>query len=419
MKRPVSRPEKWLWLTMAVPDPANNGQFLYSKGLVEAAASAGLDLDIIALERADGRNEPAHLDGQHWWIAHDRQRSRWESAASTLPHIANRANTPAMRRLLAERLQSHDDWDAIAFDSLAAAWGARQVLAYLAKLPTRPRLIYIAHNHETSLARRIVEIHPHPLKRQVNRVDAVKVQRLERLVSRHADLITANSPEDCALFAAEYPGKRVECLHPVFLGTPVAMRRIDRRVPRRAVIVGSYDWLPKRVNLIEFLRVADPLFAAAGVELLVVGGADRAFLDGLSRTTRATRFTGPVADARPFLADARIGIAAERVGGGFKMKTLDYVFHRVPLAALAGTIPGLPVRDGRSALICPDASLLARRIVGVIDDFDTLNRMQTLAYKASSGVFALANAARLLRRAAAGPDPVTQPFTVLAPAAAV
>jgi hypothetical protein len=403
---------------MAVPDPANNGQFLYSKGLVEAAASADIDLDIIALERTESSDEPAQLEGRRWWIAHDRQRSRWESAASVMPHLANRAKTPAMRRLLAERLRSRDGWDAIVFDSLAGAWGVREVLAHVAALPARPRLIYIAHNHETSLARRIVDIHPHPLKRQVNRVDAVKVARLERLVSRHADLITANSPEDCALFSAEHPGKRVECLHPVFLGTPVAARHIDRRVPRRAVMVGSYDWLPKRVNLIEFLRVADPLFASAGIELLVVGGADRRFLEGLSRTMRATRFTGPVADPRPYLAGARIGIAAERVGGGFKMKTLDYVFHRVPLAALAGTIPGLPVRDGQSALICPDACLLARRIVGVIDDFDTLNGMQRLAYKASTGVFALANAARVLRRAGARHDPVRQ-ISLLAPTAAV
>jgi hypothetical protein len=394
---------------MAVPDPPNNGQFLYSKGLVEAAASAGIDLDIIALRREGGCSEPDHINGHHWWIAHDRERSRWESAASALPHIANRVNTPTMRRLLAEQLGSGENWDAIVFDSLAAAWGARQVLAHVMTRPTRPRLIYVAHNHETSLAQRVAEIHPHPLKRQVNRVDALKVRRLERLVSSHVDLITANSPEDCALFRAEYPGKRVECLHPVFLGTPVAARRIGPRVPRRAVIVGSYDWLPKRVNLIEFLRVADPLFVEAGVELQIVGGGDRSFLDALCKTARATSFTGPVADAAPYLADARIGIAAERVGGGFKMKTLDYVFHRVPLAALAGTIPGLPVRDGRSALICPDASLLARRIVSVIDDFAALNRMQVLAYKTCAGIFAVANVARVLRRAGTGGGQAVSP----------
>jgi polysaccharide biosynthesis protein PslH len=397
-------PEKWLWLTMAVPDPPNNGQFLYSKGLVDAAASAGIDLDIIALARGDGHDEPERRDRQRWWVAHDRQRSRWESAASDLPHVANRANTPAMRRLLAQALEADDEWDAIAFDSLAAGWGVRQVLAHGAARPAAPRLIYVAHNHETSLAQRVVEIHPHPLKRQVNRVDAVKVRWLERLLASHADVITANSPEDCALFRAEYPHARVDCLPPVFLGTPVAARRIGPHVPRRAVILGSYDWLPKRVNLIEFLHVADPLFAAAGVELQVVGAAEQGFLDALRQTTRATTFTGPVADTGPYLADARIGIAAERVGGGFKLKTLDYVFHRVPLAALAGTIPGMPVRDGHSALICPDAALLARRIIGVIDDLDTLNRMQTLAYKACAGVFVLANAARILRRAAAAGD---------------
>src|SRR6185312_14554545 len=147
-----------------------------------------------------------------------------------------------------------------------------------------------AHNHEATLGRRVAAIHPHPIKRQINRWDALKVARLERALARHADIITADAPEDCHLFHAEHPETPVEWLPPVFLGRPVVARWIGPRVPRRAVMLGSFDWLPKRANLVGFLRAADPLFAAAGVELHVVGAADRAFLDKLRKGVRATTF---------------------------------------------------------------------------------------------------------------------------------
>lgn len=400
-------PPRWLWLTLAVPDPPTNGQFLYSKGLIQAAASAGVSLDIVALGRPDA---PQHNPGgsHRWWIADDRPRSRWASLVSPLPHMANIANTRAMRRLLSDRLTVADafpgdaGWDAIVLDSLAAGWARRHVLAAIDRLGRRPALIYLAHNHEGSVARRVAAIHPHPLKRQINRVDALKVDWLERSLAADADVITANSPEDCALFRRDYPDKPVRCLRPVFLGAHVMARRIGPGVPRRAVMLGTYDWLPKRRNLVEFLRVADPLFAAAGVELQVVGGAKPAFLEQLRRTVRATTFTGPIDDPSPYLAAARIGLVAERVGGGFKLKTLDYVFNRVPVAALAGTMPGMPLRDADDAVICPDFEALARRVIDVIDDFTVLNRMQARAYQACRSVFDLAAGGRSLLSAVSG-----------------
>jgi hypothetical protein len=397
---------RWLWITLAVPDPPTNGQFLYSKGLIEAARFARIHLDVIAVRRADGPAPDARaaMDDVRWWIARDPQRSRWISAVSPLPHIASRANTRTMRLLLRDRLhRDGTEWEAIVFDSLAAGWALRPILGALRSHHYRPRLIYVAHNHETSLARRLAAIHPHALKRQISRIDAVKVALLERALARRVDVITADSPDDCVLFRAACPHTRVEWLPPVFLGSPVRARWIGPQVPRRAVMLGTFDWLPKRFNLIEFLRAADPLFAAAGIELQVVGAADRSFLDQLRPTVRATTFTGPVKDPGPYLASARIGVVAERVGGGFKLKTLDYVFSRVPMAALTGTIPGMPVIDGESAIIAPDAPTLARRIVAVIDDFDMLNRLQSAAHRACVGLFDVPAASRVLSAAEAWP----------------
>ncbi len=409
---------RWLWLTLAVPDPPTNGQFLYSKGLIQAAASAGVSLDIVALGRPYDAPQHKIADGLHrWWIAHDPPRSRWASLVSPLPHMANMANTRAMRRHLLDQLAAAEGqdagWDAIVFDSLAAAWAQRDVLAAIERARRRPALIYLAHNHESSVAQRVAAIHPHPVKRQINRADALKVGRLERSLAAGADLITANSPEDCALFRRDYPDKPVRCLRPVFVGTPVLSRRIGPDVPRRAVMLGSYDWLPKRLNLVEFLHAADPLFAAAGVELQVIGAAKPAFIAQLRRTVRATTFTGPVDDPAPYLAAARLGVIAERVGGGFKLKTLDYVFNRVPVAALAGTMPGMPLRDADTAVISPDAAALARRVIDLIDDFSALNRMQVRAYQACRGVFDLAAGGRSLLAAVSHATPGTAPAAPL------
>jgi glycosyltransferase involved in cell wall biosynthesis len=227
-------------------------------------------------------------------------------------------------------------------------------------------------------------------------LDALKVTRLERSLAHHCDVITANAPEDCVLFRMQWPDKRVELLPPSYIGQRVEHRCITRDLPRRAVMVGSLDWLPKRINLEEFLAVADPLFSDAGVELQVVGNAEEALLARLRRQCRATSFTGRVDDIAAYLKDARVGVVAERVGGGFKLKALDYVFHRVPTLALVGSVPGVPLRDGESIMLCNSHEDLAHAVLRVIDDLPLLNRIQTAAYEACRDEFDLRTRGRQL-----------------------
>ncbi|HLI10820.1 MAG TPA: glycosyltransferase [Alphaproteobacteria bacterium] len=376
-----------LWLTLADPDPPTNGQFLYSRGLIQATAAAGARLDVLALTRPGAaRTDGAREDHIRWWIGAHRPRSRWACLASLFPQMAARTRTAEMRRKL-RALLAKANWDAVIFDNLTTGWALRPVLARWPEARHRPKLVYIAHNHEESVAAKLVATEASWPKRQIKRLDAAKVAWLERALIRHADLLASNAPEDCARFAACWPGKRVEFLAPGYSGPRVPARCIDTTLPRRAIIVGSFDWQLKRANLEEFLGAADPLFAAAGIELLVVGNAEESFLARLRRTTTATRFTGRVDDVAGFLETARIAVVPERVGGGFKLKVLDYVFARVPIVALAGSIPGVPLHDGDSVVLCADQAALARGVVRLIDDFVTLNRLQERAYLACRDTF--------------------------------
>jgi glycosyltransferase involved in cell wall biosynthesis len=173
----------------------------------------------------------------------------------------------------------------------------------------------------------------------------------------------------------------MDVLTPGYHGRRVTSRRITPRLPRRAVIVGSFDWVAKRMNLEEFVGVADPMFAAADVELLAVGSAEASFLDRLRRAAQASIFTGTVDDVTAFMNDARIAILPERNGGGFKLKLLEYVFNRIPIFGLAEAFAGVPLRHGESAMMFPDHAALARGVLEMIGNVDALNRLQERAYE--------------------------------------
>ena len=51
-----------LWLTLADPEPATNGQLIYSKGLVEALSRTGASLRVIGLARPEHSRSPGDTD---------------------------------------------------------------------------------------------------------------------------------------------------------------------------------------------------------------------------------------------------------------------------------------------------------------------------------------------------------------------
>lgn len=367
---------------MADPEPRHNGQYVYSGGLIDSVAAAGGRVEVLGLARSDAPGAPAtHCRDVVWWLPEDTPHSRWGSLASTLPNIAYRCRTFGMRRML-DKLLQRDDWDGIVFDGISAGWALPAVLNHYSGRATRPRLIYVSHNHEGSLRSQIAESQPLFLKRQAVRLDALKVSRLERDIVDSVDVVTAITPEDLTLYRRDRADKPMAVLTPGYCGRRLSQRRLVARLPRRAVIVGSFDWIAKRMNLEEFVAMADPLFAAAGVELQAVGSAEEPFLERLRQQTRACQFTGTVPDIAPYLDQARIAIVPERSGGGFKLKVLEYVFNRVPVFALAGSFAGVPLQHGESTMLFPDQAALARGVVEAIDDLERLNRLQEQAYAA-------------------------------------
>jgi glycosyltransferase involved in cell wall biosynthesis len=412
---------KWLWLTLADPDPPENGQFLYSSGLIHGMAASREELHVVGLERPHGR----HRRGQQtdgpivWWLAEHKPRSKWACLLSRLPMIVFRTKTRELRRLV-DKLCERDDWDAIVFDSITLGWALPRVMRRWRRTAHRPAIFHVSHNREAAVARRDAAVEKHPLKRYIKRFDAFKAGRMERALIDAADFVTSNSPDDCASFADEAPRREFAFLPPAYTGRHLSARTISADHPRRAVIVGSFDWPEKRRSLREFLEAAVPVFAEARIELDVVGSAEDSFLSELRQRFAAARFTGRVDDIVPYLAASRVALVPDRIGG-FKLKGLDYVFNRVPILGIAGSVPGMPLRPGENILLFPDHRRLVAGVLDVIDDLDLLNRMQKSAYDACREQFDAVRLCARLRAAVPGhgrSQTATRSFgTTAAPAA--
>ena len=373
-----------LWLTLADPDPAINGQLLYSKGLIESMHQAGAGLCVMGRLRPNESSPRRDQRGLVWRLTAARKTSRLERLLSRKPELALRSYSQDAERVLARTLVERE-WDAVVFDSICAGWALDAVVEHRARQPRPPRLVYIAHNHEATTARRIA-LASRGLRRLVWGLDAFKVARIERRLVAAADLVTSNTPDDCRTFSVGAGRTPVTVLPPSYGGPRVVERSIGPEVPRRVVVIGSFNWTAKRIAMESFLAAAAPVLSSSGIELQLVGAIEPSYLANLRRRFPSVTLVGPVDDVRPYMAAARIALVPD-VLGGFKLKGLDYVFNRIPILAMRVALPGMPLEDGLSIGLFDSHQALAEGVVALIDDFELLNRRQVAAFEACATRF--------------------------------
>jgi hypothetical protein len=362
----------------------------------------------VGLIRPEKAIVPPDEAGLAWRLVPERKQGRRQRLLRALPGVALRGCSPEMDRVLWQTLKECE-WDAIVFDSICSGWGLDTVLRHRAQARRRPKLVYLAHNHEITVARRIADA-ARGARRLLKEIDAFKVRRLERRLIAEADLVTSNTPEDRRTFIGEAAGTPVALLPPGYDGPRVLSRVIDARVPRRAIVVGSFDWPPKRISLERFLATAAPVLLRANVELQIVGAVEPAYLDSLRARYPSVIFAGPVDDVRPYMAAARIALVPDLLGG-FKLKGLDYVFNRMPILSMRIALPGMPLRDGHAIGLFDSHDQLVHGVVELIDDFAELNRRQALAFEACAARFDWPPIGRHLLRSIARLDPSTPGFS--------
>lgn len=375
---------KCLWLTRKYPRPTNSGELIYSNGLIRSFAATGAELTVLAhdndeLPVGDGSEASSHVDEDsvEWRLGAPGLGGRFASLFTKFPSDSWRLKNGGPEKALEVALKT-ENWDAIIIDHAAIGWALDAIQAHQSRANGEdPVLVYVSHNHEAKIRREIAKNSNDPLpKKLALQYDAEKYARQEDRLCREVDLVTAITEAEVEAYRQNFPDQRYISLTPGYDGPIHRDRPITDEIPRRVVMSGSFEWIAKRLNLELFLEKAAKPFADAGIELQIVGKTEETFRQEMIQRFPDVDFVGRVPEMEPYLLNSRMGLIVEEFGGGFKLKTLEYIFHGLPLAGLFHAVEGLPLSSPDDILLTDDTSSLIKAVSEVIDDFDRLNEMR-------------------------------------------
>ena len=398
MSNPETESLRCLWLARELPLPLTSGDKIYTARLAQALVAAGVSVTFMGLASSATSSPRAAeaFEGRiEWIIVPGRPNPTVLALASPLPLVAARYCTRNYVQQLEAILRTHD-FDTVILDHYAMVW-AVDVMRKSERNGARASIAYIAHNFETQVSADIARNFRGSLFRKAAlHANAWKIAKAEPSLARGADLIAAHTAEDRNNLDRLSPLSAKLVLPPAYHGSRVSDRQIVQATPRRVAVVGNYRWMAKQINLSACLEAADPVMQDAGIGIDIVGEVPDAFRKAWETRVKATRFHGFVEDLGKFLAERRMGLVIEETGGGFKNKILEYVFNRLPVAAIKDSMTGLPMVPGLDYLSFQSMRQLAHGVAAVIDDVERLNSMQRAAYEKCDGGFDWSDRGRTL-----------------------
>lgn len=229
--------------------------------------------------------------------------------------------------------------------------------------------VLFQHNVEAKIWERYVSVPQHPLRRAYFRLQWRRMRRYEARECRRFTHVVAVSAIDAELIRREYGATSVG-----WVPTGVDLEYFSPRPPSsnapELVFVGSMDWMPNDDAVRWFAAEVFPHVQQRieAVRLVVVGRSPSAGLRHLASRNRAIEVTGTVADVRPYLARAALGIVPLRVGGGTRLKIYETMAMGVPVVATTIGAEGLPLRSGEHLLIADSAAEQLSAVCALLTD---------------------------------------------------
>ena len=214
------------------------------------------------------------------------------------------------------------------------------------------------------------------IRDRFNLAEARKFRREELALLRRAALTMTTSERDRDVLQRAAPG----------LPVAVITNGVDTdwfapppdqppRRPRRVVFVGATHYFPNEDGVLYYMHeIHDRVRTALpDVETAIVGGVPAPVLQAMA--SDKVLVTGFVKDVRPYLWEASVFIVPLRMGGGTRFKVVEAMAAGVPVVSTRLGAEGIPLTQGREALLADEPAEFADAVVRLLTDAPLARRL--------------------------------------------
>lgn len=364
---------KILQIAPRLPYPLTDGGAVGIFKATEATARAGADITFVTFPESDPsvtREGVARLSAFATVHLVDRQ---LPSRNLTLARTILKGAYPVERRMMPEMFEllrslvTSESYDLVHVDHAHmgkyAVWLKQEFgLPYLLR----------EHNFEALIYERFASTQTNPVKRSLARTHGRRLKIEETMFIREADHVCPITEQDLALMMQAVPQQRYTVV-PAGVDTDYFHESSSPVDEKMVLWVGGMSWDPNRDAVDYFLKDIWPLLTAHDPELrleLVGEGTE-----GLGTGHAGVNGHGRVPDVRPWVAKAAVLVVPLRVGGGMRLKILDFLASGKAVVTTTIGVEGNKAKDGKHLLVADSPADFAAAVQDLLKDKNRRNSL--------------------------------------------
>lgn len=228
--------------------------------------------------------------------------------------------------------------------------------------------VLFQHNVESSLWKRMAKTETNPIRKQVYRIEAAKMERYERGTLHRFHHVIAVSEADKQQMLEMDPTCSISV---VPTGVDTEKYQVFPSAsgePPRIVFTGSMDWEPNIDGMEWFCREIWPTLVKQfpQAKLQIVGRNPHSRVKQLASPN--IEVTGTVPSVADYLRDAAVVIVPLRIGGGTRLKIFEAMAMGKAVISTTIGAEGLDVTSGENCILADETSSFGDSIISLLRD---------------------------------------------------
>ncbi|ABQ27344.1 glycosyltransferase [Geotalea uraniireducens] len=368
-----------LVLTHRLPYPPIDGGKIVLFNFLKQFSSKGCNVllqSIIPEEESNCEtSELASLVNSFKFISKDVKNKKYRLALNTLfsnlPYNMAKYIYPDMLESILQAL-TQSSIDLVHVEHLHMAHYGVQIKKHFPHIP----VVLRQHNAEHTILTRYADSLRNPLLKHVMEIQAQRLKEYEKRTIGIFDRILAITEEDRHRFIDLDPSVE-ERVHVAPAGVDISTISTVQREPSATDIVSiaAMDWIPNQQGIVWFLEEVLPLVLKESpkTKFYIIGKNTPEWLQRYRSET--VQVLGFVDDPLPYLRKSRVAVVPLHVGGGMRVKILNYFAWGIPVVSTPVGAEGIFVKDGTDILIGGDPLSFARCVLTVLRDDEVSARL--------------------------------------------